>query len=134
MSGFALNKIALIILSLITLITIIILIHIYYSGYSRSEIIICNASSKFLRRLNVSSSCYFENIMEISNNVSNYVKIELNCTRITYNTVKEIKEQIINFEVECIRVLVGSITITYLCNVSYDCGRKIINISSCQIK
>ncbi|MEM4958485.1 MAG: hypothetical protein QXX12_01245 [Nanopusillaceae archaeon] len=133
MSGFALNKIALIILSLITLITIIILIHIYYGGYSRSEIIICNASSEFLRRLNVSSSCYFENIMEISNNVSNYVKIELNCTRITYNTVKEIKEQIINFEVECIRVL-SSITITYLCNVSYDCGRKIINISSCQIK
>lgn len=133
MSEFALNKIALIILSLITLITIIILIHIYYSGYSRSETVIYNATNESWRNLNVSSLCYFENIMEISNNVSNYVKGQYNCTRITYNTVKEIKEQIINFEVECIHVS-SSTTITYLCNVSYDCGRKIININSCQVK
>lgn len=133
MSEFALNKTALIILSLITLITIIILIYIYYSGYSRSETAIYNATNESWRNLNVSSLCYFENIMEISNNVSNYIKRQYNCTRITYNTVKEIKEQIINFEVECIRVL-SSTTITYLCNVSYDCGRKRININSCQVK
>ncbi|MEM4511211.1 MAG: hypothetical protein QXD25_00135 [Nanopusillaceae archaeon] len=130
MSEFAFNKIAMIVLSLIVLITIIFLIYIYYSGYSESERKIYNATNESWINLNVSNICYFENIVNISNNVSNYVKTIYNCTQINYD-IKEIREKIINFKIEC-TVISSNLRTTYLCDVSYNCEKKTINISSCK--
>ncbi|MEM0379204.1 MAG: hypothetical protein QXG71_00335 [Nanopusillaceae archaeon] len=133
MSEFAFNKIATILLSLIVLITVIILMYIYYNSYSKSETRIYNATNESWKNVNFSNTCYLENVMKISNDVSNFIKTKYGCNQISYSVINEIKENLIKFEVECIKISnLGRLT--YLCDVYYDCEKKIINIETCKVR
>lgn len=135
MSEFAINKTAILILTLLTLITLILLIYyLYFHGYVKNEEKLQNSTSQSWTNIKTSTKCVLENYIEVLNKVSDAVKSQESCTRVT-SKIKSIEQETINLDVECIIINQQSGTVTIkICEVIYYCENKNIQINVCKIQ